>query len=191
MVHTRIPLWMALLGCGGSLLLGAGLLPMRAVRAQAKAEKSEKPGKDGESAAPTEYPYLPARYGEAYIPSVAEWQAIRLTSLGASTTRLTEQFSRRHITCFTTPRGLLMTLDLQPTPECKVYAGGKLVGPPEKSKAEIEKTVSLTMKFVRNFFSEVKDEDAAIRVFVDSASIGIWEHGVFTLNSEKPAAAPK
>ncbi len=103
----RIPLWTALALCAGCLALGT-------VWAQGKDE----PGKgepDKEPAVLTEYPYLPNRYGEPYIPSVADWQAIRLTALGASTTRLTQHFSRQHLTCFPTPKGLVLTLDLLPS----------------------------------------------------------------------------
>src|SRR2546421_11625478 len=116
-MRSRVPLWAALAGCASSAALGAGLMLTGEARAQAP-DREEKPAPAGAPAG-SEYPYLPARYGEAYIPSVAEWQAMRLTSLGASTTRLTEQFNRQHVTCFTTPKGLLMTLDLAPLPTWK------------------------------------------------------------------------
>src|SRR5438552_11154668 len=139
-MNRRVPLWGAIAGCAGSAALGAGLMLAGQARAQ-EPDKEEKP-----APLPSEYPYLPARYGEAYIPSVAEWQAMRLTALGASTTRLTEQFNRQHITCFTTPKGLVMTLDLAPLPTWKYSApGGKFTVPAEQVKPDLEKAVQQIM----------------------------------------------
>jgi len=183
-MNRRIPIWAALAGCAGSAALGAGLMVASEARAQAP-DTEEKPGA-APAPLPSEYPYLPARYGEAYIPSVAEWQAMRLTSLGASTTRLTEQFNRQHVTCFTTPKGLLMTLDLAPLPTWKYSApGGKFTAPVETVKPDVEKAVQQTMRFTRNFFSEVSDKDVSLRVFISSEFVGVWENGKLTLNVEK------
>lgn len=135
----------------------------------------------------SEYPYLPDRYGEAYIPSVADWQAVRLTALGASTTRLTENFSRQHVTCFPGPKGLELTLDLLPEPTWKYYAGGgKFSAPAATVKPELEKAITESLRLVRAFFSEVKDENLNIRVYVRSENVGVWQGGKLTLNGEKP-----
>lgn len=135
---------------------------------------------------PAEYPYLPDRYGEVYFPSFADWQAVRLTALGASTTRLTESFSRQHLTCFAGPKGLSLTLDLLPEPSWKFYQGeGKFSAPSATVKPELEKAIAESVRFVRAFFSEVKDENLLIRVYIRSESIGTWTEGKLTLNSEK------
>lgn len=182
--NTRVPLWAALLGCTGTLLLGSAVSLLSPVRAQAPGN-AQKPG--DEPAALTEYPYLPNRYGEAYIPSIAEWQALRVTALGASTTRLTEEFSRQHLTCFATPRGLVLTLDLIPEPGWKHYAGGgKFNVPADQVKPDFQQAIDATLRFVRSFFPEVRDKDVSIRLYVKSASIGTWEGGKLTLNAEKP-----
>src|SRR3712207_5260461 len=98
-MKTQVPLWLVLAACAGCLAIGRAPLDGVLVReAQAQGEAA-KPAPEGGL---TEYPYLPHRYGEAYIPSIAEWQALRLTALGASTTRLTDQFNRQHLTCFPT-----------------------------------------------------------------------------------------
>lgn len=178
-MKLRVPLWLLLAACAGCLALGR-------VAAQAPPE----PPKPGEGEAVfTEYPYLPARYGEAFIPSVADWQALRLTALGASTTRITEHFSRQHLTCFATPKGLILTLDLLPEPSWPHYRpGGKFAAPVETVKPELEKAVAATMRFVRQFFGEVRDASVSMRVFIRSESVGAWEGGKLTLNAEKPAA---
>jgi len=176
MQKIRVPLWLALAGCLGSATLAG-------VWAQA-------PGADKKPDEPitlTEYPYLPARFGEPYIPSVAEWQAMRVTSLGASTTRITEHFSRQHLTCFPTPKGLVLTLDLLPQPGWTHYAsGGKFTAPLAQVKPDLEKAVDSTLKFVRGFFGEVRDRDISLRVFIRSENVGVWENGKLTLNAEKP-----
>jgi hypothetical protein len=177
-MRLRIPLWAALAACLGCIALG---------RVAAQAPPAEKPGA-GEPPSLTEYPYLPNRYGEAYIPSVAEWQAIRLTALGASTTRITNEFSRQHLTCFPTNKGLVLTLDLLPQPAWKHYAGGgKFNAPVDKVKPDIQKAADLTVKFVRNFFSEVHDKSISLRIFINSEGVGVWENGKLTLHAEKPA----
>ena len=174
-MKRTVPLWLALAGCLGCLAIGRGV-----------AQAPEKP--EPEPPTLTEYPYLPNRYGEAYIPSIAEWQALRITSLGASTTRLTEEFSRQHLTCFATPKGLVLTLDLVPQPKWKFSApGGKFTVPAEKVKPDIQKAVDLTMRFVRNFFSEVRDENVVIQVFINSERVGVWQNDRLTLTAEKPA----
>jgi hypothetical protein len=174
----RIPLWLALTGCLGSAALGI-------VYAQGP-EKKEAPQKP-ELPSLTEYPYLPNRYGEVYFPSVAEWRALQVTSLGASTTRLTEEFSRQHLTCFATTKGLVLTLDLLPQPNWKfALPGGKFSAPVEKVKPDLEKAVKATMGFVRNFFSEVRDKDVSLRVYINSEYAGVWEDGKLTLKVEQP-----
>jgi hypothetical protein len=186
-MNTRIPLYVGLAGCLASVGLGIGYLSAREARAQG-APRSEPEMKPAPQEAPTlsEYPYLPARYGEAYIPSVADWQALRVTALGASTTRITEQFSRQHLTCFATRKGLVLTLDLLPQPTWKFTApGGKFTAPPEKVKPDLQKAVDGTMRFVRHFFSEVRDQDVSIQLFINSESVGVWEQGKLTLNVEK------
>jgi hypothetical protein len=135
----------------------------------------------------TEYPYLPDRFGEAYIPSVADWQALRLTALGASTTPLTDAFRRQHLTCFAGSKGLALTLDLLPEPGWKFYVGeGKFSAPPEKVKADLMKAISESVLLVRRFFPEVKDENLYTRVYIRSESVAVWEDGKLLLNSEKP-----
>jgi hypothetical protein len=181
-MRLRIPLWMALAACLGCIALG---------RVVAQAPEPQKPGGE-EPLTLTEYPYLPAKYGEPYIPSVAEWQAIRLTSLGASTTRITNEFSRQHLTCFPTGKGLQLTLDLLPQPSWKFSApGGKFTAPVEKVKPDIEKAATLTIRFVRNFFSEVRDKDLTMRVFINSEGVGVWEDGKLTLYAERPFPSEK
>lgn len=175
-MNARMPLWLALAGCVAAVSLGK-------VWGQAAGDE-KKPGA-GQPLTLTEYPYLPNRYGEPYIPSVAEWQALRLTALGASTTRITQEFSRQHLTCFPTPKGLVLTLDLLPQPGWKVYANGKFTGSVEKAKPDLQKALDATMRFVRNFFSEVRDKDVTIRLFINSESVGVWEGGKLTLEGEK------
>ncbi|HTE21227.1 MAG TPA: hypothetical protein VK689_22920 [Armatimonadota bacterium] len=173
-MKVRVPLWVALAGCLGCLVLGS-------VRAQMPKAEPPQP----EAPTLTEYPYLPNRYGEAYIPSVADWQALRLTALGASTTRITEEFNRQHLTCFVTRKTLILTLDLVPQPQWKFYAGGgKFSAPVSKVKPDLQKAVDGTMKFVRNFFSEVRDKDVQLRLFINSESVGAYENGKLTLNAE-------
>lgn len=178
---SRVPLWLAAAGCAVSLAAGAAIGVGRPARAQ-----TPEPGKE-EAPAPSEYPYLSARYGEAYIPSVAEWQAMRLTALGASTTRLDEHFNRQHVTCFATPKGLLMTLDLVPLPGWSYYrSGGKFGAPLEKVKPDLEKAVEKTLRFTRSFFGEVKDQDISLRLFINSEFVGACEGGKLTLKAEQP-----
>src|SRR3569833_3205517 len=151
-MRTQVPLWLALAGSAGCLLLGAVGFRGTAARAQAGQQRQEKA--DGqEPATLTEYPYLPNRYGEAYIPSFAEWQALRLTSLGSSSTRITDEFTRQQVTCFTTPKGLVLTLDLVPQPTWKLYSGnGKFSVPAAQVTPDLDKAVDSTMRFVRRFF---------------------------------------
>jgi hypothetical protein len=149
------------------------------------AQQKEPEKKPDEPPVLTEYPYLPNRYGEAFIPSVADWQALRVTALGASTTRITEQFSRQHLTCFATPKGLMLTLDLIPQPTWKHYAGGgKFSAPAATVKPDLQETVDTTMRFLRNFFPEVKDQDVTIRLFIHSERVGDWTGGKLLLTGE-------
>lgn len=187
---ARVPLWLALAGCVSSAFLAAALTQVGPARAQGAAPEI-KPGKEAakpgdDPATLSEYPYLPNRYGEAYIPSVAEWQALRVTALGASTTRITEQFQRQHLTCFATPKGMVLTLDLLPEASWKLYSGGgKFSGPPAQVKADLQKAIDATMRLVRSFFPEVRDKDLAMRLYINSENIGNWDDGKLTLVGEK------
>jgi len=173
---VRIPLWAVLAVCAGGLAFG---------RVWGQGEDPKKPD---EPLTLTEYPYLPGRYGQPYIPSVAEWQALRLTSLGASTTRLTDQFSRQHLTCFPDRKGLILTLDLLPEPGWKGYANGKWTLPPDRVKADLQKAVDATMSLVRAFFPEVADKNVTVQLYLKSERIGTWQEGALTLTAEKPAS---
>jgi hypothetical protein len=173
----RLPLWLVL----AALVSCFGLGALSAQGPEEKKPGTPAPGEKPEVSA-SEYPYLPDRYGEAYIPSIADWQALRLTALGASTTRITEQFNRQHLTCFPSRKGLALTLDLAPLPTWKLYAGGgKFSAPAEKVRPELEKAVEATMRFVRSFFSEVRDEDVSMRIYIHSENVGKWEGGKLTL----------
>ena len=177
--HT-IPTWLAAAGCLAGLLAGLTLSHGKEARAQADKE-AQKPE------LVNEYPYLPDHYGQPFMPSVAEWQAMRLTSLGASTTRLTEEFSRQHLTCFPTPKGLIMTLDLLPQPSWTYFkSGGTFTVPAEKVKPDLLKAVDASMRFTRNFFPEIRDKDVTIRLYIHSESVGTWTDGKLALNGEKP-----
>jgi hypothetical protein len=176
-MKLRIPLWLALVLCLGSVALGS-------VWGQEKKPDPKEPP------VLTEYPYLPNHYGEAFIPSVADWQAMRLTALGASTTRITEQFSRQHLTCFADRKGLSLTLDLLPQPGWKFYAaGGKFTAPVEKVKPDIQKAVDANLSFIRAFFPEVQDKDMSIQIYIKSEGVGMWENGALTLKAEKTAGS--
>lgn len=187
---TRVPLWLAIAGCVTSALVATAVTQVGPARAQGTAQEI-KPGKEpakpgDEPATLSEYPYLPNRYGEAYIPSVAEWQALRVTALGASTTRITDQFQRQHLTCFATPKGLVLTLDLLPDASWKLYAGaGKFTAPADRVKPDLQKAIDSTMRLVRSFFPEVKDKDLSMRLYINSESIGTWGDGKLTLVGEK------
>ena len=177
----RIPLWLALASSAGCLALGTVW-----AQGQGGEKKPEAPG------FLSEYPYLPDRYGEPYIPSVADWQAMRLTALGASNTRLTEHFSRRHLTCFPTPKGLVLTLDLEPQPGWKLYAGGgKFTAPVARVKPDLEAAVDMVLPFLRSFFAEVANKDVTIQVYLNSERVGVWQNGALTLLAEKPAGERK
>ena len=183
-MRNQVPLWLALAGSAGCLLLGAVGFRGTAARAQAGQQRQEKA--DGqEPATLTEYPYLPNRYGEAYIPSLAEWQALRLTALGSSSTRITEEFSRQQLTCFTNPKGLVLTLDLVPQPTWKFYSGnGKFSAPAAQVTPDLAKAVDSTMKFVRRFFSEVRDKDVSMQIYIRSEHVGEWQDGKIKLAGE-------
>lgn len=167
----KLPLWTALAACLGSIALGA-----------AWSQAAEQTAEGNQPEALTEFPYLPPRYAEPYLPSIAEWQAMRLTALGASTTRLTEHFSRQHLTCFATPKGLVLTLDLLPQPGWKHYAGGgKFNAPAEQVKPDLQKAIDATLRFTRNFFSEVRDKDVTIQLYLNSENAGTWTDGTLKL----------
>jgi hypothetical protein len=175
MLTRRIPLWVALAACLFCAAIGT-------LRAQDQKDKDEpKPP-------PIEYDYLPDHYSQPYIPTLAEWQAMRITALGASTTRLTENFTRQHLTCFTTPKGLVFTLDLVPQPEWTfALPGGKFSVPVEKVKPDLQKAIDASMRFVKNFFPEIEDKDVSMRLYLRSERIGVWENGKLTLEAEKKA----
>lgn len=178
MKNHSVPTWLAGGGCLACLILGLTLSHGKEARAQA--DKEAKPD------LVSEYPYLPDQYSQPFMPSVAEWQATRLTSLGASTTRLTEEFSRQHLTCFPTPKGLVMTLDLVPQSTWTYFKeGGTFTVPAAKVKPDLLKAVDASMRFTRNFFPEVKDKDVNIRLYIRSESVGAWTDGKLTLNGEK------
>lgn len=176
MFNSRIPLWSAIAAC--LFTAGIGALWAQAPK-ESKDDKEVKPP-------PVEYTYLPDHYSQPYIPSLAEWQAMRITALGASTTRLTEHFSRQHLTCFTTPKGLVFTLDLLPQPEWKFSEpGGKFNVPAEKVKPDLQKAIDASMRFVKNFYPEIEDKDVSMRLYLRSERIGVWENGKLALEAEK------
>ncbi len=169
MNRVKIPLWVVLAACLGCLALGG-------VRAQ-------------DPVVPGEYPFLPARYGEAYIPSVAEWQAMRLTLFGSIPSSLTDHFIRRNQTCLTTSKGLLISLDLEPRPGWNGFAGGRLTQTAEQVTPALEAASKAAMGTTRRFFSEVKDENVFLQITIMGTPVAAWENGKLRITAApKPAS---
>jgi hypothetical protein len=183
MAHPISPGTAAVLALA-AFVAGSALHTSGPVRA-GEAPPAARPGGADQNGEGSEYPYLPRRYGEPYIPSVADWQAVRLSALGSATTRVTRHFSRQHLTCFPGPRGLALTIDLVPEAGWPHYAGGgKFRVPAEQVKPDLEAALVESVKFVRAFFREVRDEHLEIRVYVNSESVGTWSGGKLLLNDE-------
>jgi hypothetical protein len=182
-MNGRMKPWAALaLGMVVGGLVGSLANPPWAAGAQ----EAETPPEDRP---PAEYPYLPERFGQPFIPSVADWQALRLTALGAATTRITAEFHRQHVTCFPTQQGLFLTLDLLPVDGWEGYAGGGRFNiPDEEAAGVVGRAVGETLRFVRIFFPEVQDENLAVQVHVNSERVGLWRDGELTL--APPPLAP-
>ncbi|MBI3910212.1 MAG: hypothetical protein HY320_04680 [Armatimonadetes bacterium] len=170
-MKSRILLWLA-------LVAGAGTAALAVAWAQGQSREEEP--------ARSEYAYLPARYGEVYIPSVAEWQALQLTALCASRVRITKNFSREHLNCYPQRDRMIVTLDLVPEPPFTLYAGGgKFTGPPEKVKPALQEALDISLKTVRAFFPEIRDQDLQVRLYVQSELVGTWTAGTLDLTGER------
>ncbi len=186
-MNVKIPLWVALAACVGCLALGS----VRAQQGPAGQADPAQPGKPGaEQPIPSEYPYLPARYGEAFIPSMAEWQAHRLTTFAGIPTRLTDSFRRRNQSCFVMPKGLLLSLDLEPLPAWKGWSDGKFTRPVAEVRPDLEQAVTASMATTRRFFSEVRNENVFIQITIQGDPVGTWDGGKLSLNAEKTVVKP-
>jgi len=175
-MHLRVPLWLALAACAGCLALGS-------VRAQAPQEK-----KPDDPPLRT-YAYLPKEYADDYSPSVADWQALRMTAVGASPERLSEHFTRLQCSAFLASKGLAVKLDLGPDAHWKYYAGGgKFTVPAARVKPDLEKAVAAARQLVRSHFQELQDKDLAIIVHIRGERVGLWNEGKLSLEAEKPDA---
>jgi hypothetical protein len=175
-VSIRVPLWVTLAACAGCLALGS-------VRAQAP----KKPDLL-EDAPMREYSYLPKEYAQSFDPSVADWQALRLTAEGASAAKLTEHFTRRQCTAILAGKGLAVKLDLVPEASWPHYAGGgKFKVGVAKVKPDLQAAAEAARDFTRTFFQEIQDKDLAIIVHIRGERVGLWNDGKLVLEAERTA----
>jgi hypothetical protein len=183
-MKIRVPLWLALSACVGCLALGS-------VRAQAPPQAPKDPAEKlaEELLAERSYPYLPKEYAGDYGPSVADWQALRMTAMGASPERATEHFTRQQCSAFLASKGLAVKLDLVPDPDWKHYAGGgKFSAPLSRVKPDLERAAEAARDFTRTFFQEVQDKDLAIIIHIRGERVGLWNAGSLVMEAEKPGA---
>ncbi len=175
----RIPLWAALVLLLGGLALGR--VRAQGAKPQAKAVPQDALGLP-------HYAYLPDQYSQPYLPSMADWQALRLTAVGAGTTRITDEFSRQQLTCFLGNKNLILTLDLRPEGGWDLFQGsGKFKGSVERVKVDLQKAIAASLRSVRSFFDELQDKDILIAVHIRGERVGIWEGGKLTLAGDPPA----
>jgi hypothetical protein len=177
-MNTRVPLWMLLAACAGCLALGS----VWAQAPEAPAPQKVTP----EDFVQRSYPYLPAHYAVDYSPSVADWQAMKMTALGASPQRLSEHFTRQQCSAHLASRGLAVKLDLLPDADWKHYAGGgKFSSPIARVKPDVQKAVEAARDFTRTYFQELQDKDLAIVVHIRGEQVGLWNDGRLVLDAEK------
>lgn len=182
-MNIRVPLWLALSACAGCLALGS-------VRAQAPLPdpKAQADRLTGDVFAERSYPYLPKEYAADYNPSVADWQALRMTAAGASPERVTEHFTRQQCSAFLAGKGLAVKLDLVPDADWKHYAGaGKFSAPLSRVKPDLQQAAEGGRAFTRAYFQEIRDADLAIILHIRGERVGIWNDGKLILEAEKPA----
>lgn len=180
---VKVPLWAALAPALAGLAIGG--VGAQLAEQKPAAQKQDAP----ELAGLPSYPFLPPTYAQPFVPSIADWQALRLSAYGASTTRITDNFSRQQLSCFLTPKGLAMTLDLLPQPEWKHYAGqGRFAAPLDRVRPDLQQAVDFTLKYTRNFFPEIKDGDITIALHIRSERVGVWENGKLSFTVDKQAS---
>lgn len=164
----RIPLWAAAVVWVVTLAVGVW------------AQKPEKP------APASPYPYLPAKYGQIHMPSVAEWLELRFNVANGSTTRITQHFLRRHLKCSLRKDRLILTMDLEPMPSWKFYEGqGKFSGDQKRVEKDISAAIDTAIKTTKQYFPEVKDKDIALLLFMNSEIAGQWDGGKLGLGRSK------
>lgn len=177
----KIPAWVALAACAASFAAGAVGFSGGIASAQGGAKEP------GAAPAPAkEYAYLPPQYGGAHIPTVAEWQALQLTAMGAGRIGLTKYFARNQMTCRVAPNRLELTCDMIPQPEWKhSLPGGKFNVPNEQVAPAVTEAVKVAIGDARFFFPELQEKDVRVRLYIDGNSIGTYEAGTLKLNPQK------
>ncbi len=177
----KIPIWAALAACVASFAAGAFAFSGGIASAQG-GEKG--PGTEAPPA--KEYSYLPPQYGGAHIPTVAEWQALRLTAMGAGRLGLTKYFSRNQMTAQVGPDRLELTCNMVPLAAWKhSLPGGKFNVPNEQVAPAITEAVKVAIGDARYFFPEVQEKDVRVRLYIEGNSIGVYEAGTLKLNPQK------
>ena len=174
-MKRSIPLWLAV--AGWALTLG--------IAAWMQTAGAQEPEPAPPSARPqAEYPYLPAGFSAPYLPTVADWQAMTLNAVNASTTRISTHFDRNSLACILTPERLVLTMDLAPRPSWTHYqGGGKFTGDRARAERDLQAAVDIALATARGYLPGLKDEDVALLLSINSEIAGQWANGKLSLGA--------
>ncbi len=142
------------------------------------------------------YPYLPAKYSEIYIPTVAGWRALQLSTYLSGYTGLSD---RLQLTGFKAwfpaygelhgpSPGLLLAVNTTTQPGWNTHLGkGRFSCSDREVRASYKEASREIMKHVRTegYFPEIADQNVYIGFMIHTYKVGIWHGGTMKLEGEE------
>ena len=133
-----------------------------------------------------EYPYLPAEYSEAYIPTMAEWREMEFNAFWNCEGPLTDRLKTISCRVLAMAGGVVVYVDTKTRPEWDMCEGnGDFSCPAEEVRATYAAAAEGLARSVRINFEEIADENVQIRFSIHGHNVGVWQGGEMTLAGEE------
>ncbi len=134
------------------------------------------------------YPYLSAEYSKPYIPTQAEWGALRLMARFNGVQGLSNEILSNFVMVEALPDHLSLRVDTQPQPGSEdIFTGpGRFSCSDREVRVIYQRAAARIMKNVRDdFFPSIDDEDVKIEFSAKGFIVGTWTGGKMTLAGEE------
>ncbi len=129
--------------------------------------------------------YLPARYSNPYVPTLAEWQALELTARDNKQRWLTSKLVGVSLSAYPMEEGLRVLVDTETQPGWAMHlGGGRFACSDREIRAAYESAARAVMESVRLSFPEVADKDVQMTFGIRGSLVGRWQNGSMSLEGE-------
>ena len=132
------------------------------------------------------YPYLPEKYSDHYVPTLAEWKELKLVAYKNRVGTLTSRLIKDGLSAYLLEQYLSLVVGTETQPSWKVYRGnGRFSCADREIRAAYQEAAEKLVRDVRIYFPGIAEKDVQIDFFILGAPVGTWQDGKMTLEGEE------